>query len=509
MKPPAPRRWVQGVLLAGFFALFLHTAYKGFDLLDWPVHLVFRLDPLAFLAEVAATGAAAFAGAWLAAGLLLLFTAILGRFFCGWACPLGTALDLGGAGLRRIFRSALRGRRPPRSLSVALLFGLAAATLLGLPLLGVFDPLSLLLRSLTVFVHPMFDAAAKGLLGGISRSGFPGFADGLYDVLGPVLAFGSPSFDLAGLTALVFAGILALELSAPRFWCTSLCPLGALLGLAGRLSPLRRAKSARCGECTRCAARCPTGAADSDPADSAACIQCDECRRSCPRGARRPELAAPGLSAPGSPTRRAVLTSAAGGALLALVPRVRAEERERGWDVLRPPGARPEDEFRSRCIRCGACMRVCPRGALHPALLETGLGGMWTPRLVPRLGYCEYHCRLCGQVCPTGAIGYLEEGQKEKTVIGVAFFEAGRCLPYRKAQNCMVCEEHCPTSPKAIAFRDELRLDPEGKERLVKVPRVVESLCIGCGICENKCPLPGKGAIIVGREKPGNLSSYY
>ena len=26
------------------------------------------------------------------------------------------------------------------------------------------------------------------------------------------------------------------------------------------------------------------------------------------------------------------------------------------------------------------------------------------PLLVPRIGYCEFNCTLCGQVCPTGAL---------------------------------------------------------------------------------------------------------
>ncbi|MBI5440994.1 MAG: 4Fe-4S binding protein, partial [Deltaproteobacteria bacterium] len=302
---------------------------------------------------------------------------------------------------------------------------------------------------------------------------------------------------------------LGLELLAPRFWCAHLCPLGALLGLAARLSPLRRGRAGECGACCACAEDCPTGAALGDPADPSLCLQCGTCEAACPREARLPGTSRPPAAVPRRMVRRALLASAGLGALAALAPRVRAEERERPFDFLRPPGAKPEEEFVRRCVRCGACMRVCPRGALHPSLFEAGLGGLWTPRLVPRLGYCEYHCRLCGQVCPTGAIGYLEEGKKEKTVIGTAIFDANRCLPYRKAQECMVCEEHCPTGPKAIVFREEVRFDPERGEKSVKVPRVFEKRCVGCGICETKCPLPGGAAIRVVREKPESLEQFY
>ena len=34
--------------------------------------------------------------------------------------------------------------------------------------------------------------------------------------------------------------------------------------------------------------------------------------------------------------------------------------------------------------------------------------------------------------------------------IGTAFYDHGRCLPWSMQTPCIVCEEFCPTSPKAI-----------------------------------------------------------
>ena len=123
--------------------------------------------------------------------------------------------------------------------------------------------------------------------------------------------------------------------------------------------------------------------------------------------------------------------------------------------VIRPPGAVEERAFLERCIRCAECMKVCPNNALHPAFFEAGVEGLWTPILIARIGYCEYSCVLCGQVCPTGAIQKITEKEKmgigqPPIKIGTAFYDHGRCLPWSMQTPCIVCEEFCPTSPKAI-----------------------------------------------------------
>ena len=165
-------------------------------------------------------------------------------------------------------------------------------------------------------------------------------------------------------------------------------------------------------------------------------------------------------------------------------------------------------------------MKVCPTNALHPTLLEAGIEGIWSPILIPRIGYCEHTCILCSTVCPTGAIRSITEEEKvgsEKVKpikIGTAFYDRGRCLPWAMAIPCIVCEEHCPTTPKAIWLEEvDVPAPPSpspppqvGREKgkgdiqrtvRVKRPYIYPEVCIGCGICEKVCPVQDKPAVYV------------
>jgi ferredoxin len=175
--------------------------------------------------------------------------------------------------------------------------------------------------------------------------------------------------------------------------------------------------------------------------------------------------------------------------------------------LIRPPGALDEDEFLARCVRCGECMKVCPNNALHPTLTEAGMEGLWSPVLVPRTGYCEPSCTLCGQACPTGAIweitaaekGWVvNAGKNDKPVhIGTAFYDRGRCLPWAMATDCIVCEEWCPTSPKAIYLLPAEVKDQAGNVKQVKQPYLNPERCVGCGACEYACPVQDRPAVYV------------
>jgi ferredoxin len=54
----------------------------------------------------------------------------------------------------------------------------------------------------------------------------------------------------------------------------------------------------------------------------------------------------------------------------------------------------------------------------------------------------------------------------------------------------------CPVSEKAILLEETSVMDPNG-ETVIKLPHVRRELCIGCGICEYKCPVSGDAAIRV------------
>jgi Pyruvate/2-oxoacid:ferredoxin oxidoreductase delta subunit len=145
-------------------------------------------------------------------------------------------------------------------------------------------------------------------------------------------------------------------------------------------------------------------------------------------------------------------------------------------------------------------MKVCPTSGLQPVLFESGIEGLWTPHLVPRLGQCDYGCNACGQVCPSGAIPSLSLEQKREAVIGQAVVDRNRCLPWAYGTPCIVCEEMCPRPQKAIRLEEATMLNSQGEEVTVQRPYVMLDLCIGCGICEYQCPA-GEAAIQVYRTR--------
>lgn len=488
----ALRRISQGLFLFLFFYLFLQTESKGFDELGYPVKVFLDLDPLIFLSTLLSSRS--IVKLFYLSLVTILITIIFGRVFCGWICPFGTLNNLVGL-LKK--RETYRFKR--FQIKYYILFFLLSASLFTLQFSGLMDPISLLIRSMTVNIYPSFNYAVRAIFDFLYSLDIR-VLESVYSIIKrSVLSFEQTFYRQSLFIGGLFLLILGLNLYERRFWCRYLCPLGALLGLLSRYSLLKRSVSEGCNSCGICERNCPSGAINkSQEWLQTECFQCFNCDDLCPQKAVKSGFKEQrGLQV--DLTRRQVITYISAGILS--VPFIRTtpflKEEFLNPRLIRPPGSLEEKEFLRRCIRCGECMKVCITNGLQPAFLEAGLEALWTPVLVPKIGYCEYRCTLCGQVCPTGAIRRLSLHEKAKVKIGLAMIDKGRCLPYAHGRPCIVCEEVCPTPKKAIWFERIMIKDRDGKELEIQQPHVDLELCIGCGICEAKCPVVDRPAIYV------------
>ncbi|HSV86572.1 MAG TPA: 4Fe-4S dicluster domain-containing protein [Levilinea sp.] len=489
------RKVVQGAALLGFLALIILS--RRSTVAPEIISLPMRLDPLAVLAAFL-SGKTFLVGS-IAALSIVILTLVAGRAWCGWLCPLGTLLDV--FSIRRN-RSSFKPPETWRAVKYGLLLIILFMALFGSLTLLILDPLTILYRGFTLAIWPAIDQVVTSLQIALYPIPILSRAVIAFDRwIRPALLPSSPLyFREAFLFGAVLAGVILLNHFSPRFWCRYLCPLGGLLGWISRISIFRRQVDAECRQCGACERACPTGTIDpqrgyvSDPAE---CTLCLECFQSCPGDTIR--LAANLSVAPRyeyDPGRRQVLTALGLSALAVALFRRDAAARHPNQFLLRPPGA-VDDHLMQTCVRCGICMAACPTGALQPAINEAGIEGLWTPVIVPRMGYCSFACAACGSVCPVQAIPPLTLRVKRRQVIGKAYIDQNRCLAWSDLQNCIICEEMCPLSNKAIrVIRTEVTRE-EGHTVTVLQPFVDRQLCIGCGICEYKCPVGGEAAIRV------------
>ncbi len=452
MRVTTARRICQVFFLLLFVWLAVVTTLgpAWWQMRGWPVNLMLAIDPLVAAATALATGTL-YAGLALGAATLMV-TILLGRVFCGWVCPFGTMHQfLGWLGRRgRPAKRKIAANRYRRAQSIKyymLAAMLAAAAVRPASLLtGLLDPIPLVQRSVTLTVLPLADAHARAL------------------------ATTQRLYEWSWLIGGIFLAALLLNFVVPRFYCRFVCPLGALLGVCGRFAVFRVGKSApTCSNCQLCEADCEGACQPATRIRTAECVLCMNCLHVCGEGMMRygagksaaGEVASPDVS------RRGVLLSLIGG--VAAVPLIRLGGKTgSNWNpsIIRPPGALDEERFLQRCIRCGQCMKICPTNVLQPGGLAGGLEGLWTPVLNNRIGTsgCQLNCVACGSVCPTAAIrpitldeklGRGEFASAGPVRLGAAFVDRSRCLPWAMGVPCIVCQENCPVSPKAIFVREE------------------------------------------------------
>lgn len=477
------RRLYAAFFLVLFILLIWVTSFKHIKGYETPLFL--EIDPLAAIAS--------FLTSWTVyRGLLLSLvviagTLLFGRFFCSWICPLGIINQIISSvmiKLRAADTVALNTYRQLYRLKYYILAVFIALAAFGSLQSGLLDPIPFVTRAFAVSVFPSVNYGRGWLY------------------------LKQPVFHGGTLIGIIFIAVIFANRFLPRLWCRAICPLGALLGLLSFRPLLRIWRDVdRCTDCKKCLAHCHGGCDPHAALRTSECHLCMNCIEDCPEGAihyglPRVESAA---HAPVDVNRRRLIESAVAGAVLFPVMRSTITSKTAPQsEVIRPPGSITEDDFLRRCLKCGECMKVCPTNAIQPALLEAGFEGIWTPTLISSIGYCEYNCVLCGHVCPTGAITPLtlekklgKPGKQKPVKIGTAFYDRGRCLPWAMNIDCIVCEEVCPTSPKAIWFETVEVQTRDGNTKKLKRPYLDPNLCIGCGICENKCPVRDRAAVRV------------
>ncbi len=531
--------WVRRFSQVFFFGLFMYflfqTGFRGSFAakadavirMPLPVEGFLLADPFVAAMTLLSTHTV-YRGLLWSVGLLAI-TLVFGRVFCGWICPFGTLHHFFawlvpskyGRGGSRVEANKTHAYQ---RVKYYLMYAFLVASVFGSAIGGMFDPICIAVRSIGLGVIPAAQYMTGRTLGAaqnVSVHVVQSSADGTQDFLAKTVWQNKQFyFHQTWFILFLLAAVLFMNRFIPRFWCRVLCPLGAFLGVFSRFALFGMEKDhAKCTDCNLCLVNCQ--GADSPQGGvkwrQDECHMCLNCENACPEDVIKFRFLPNRQSAITKPDtdRRTALAAVGAGAVFMSGSRI-ADVIDVNYHpkVIRPPGSVEERAFLERCIRCAECMKVCPNNALHPAFFEAGVEGLWTPILIARVGYCEHSCVLCGQVCPTGAIQKITEKEKQgigipPIKIGTAFYDIGRCLPWAMGTPCIVCEEFCPTSPKAIWVEEvdrapmrEAKFGPDGSAPPMKTvklqrPHVDPTLCIGCGACEKVCPVQDQPAVYI------------
>lgn len=165
--------------------------------------------------------------------------------------------------------------------------------------------------------------------------------------------------------------------------------------------------------------------------------------------------------------------------------------------IIRPPGALPERQFRSKCISCGVCVNVC-HVMKYDAIAIAGLKDIrnfGTPYIKDMRDFPCGLCMECPRHCPTGALKKID---KEKVTMGMALIDFDLCFGWN-GDVCLSCSKACPLGAHVFDFYSvEWGNQPYINEK-----------CVGCGLCVKYCPLGGSAIKVVTESQYERVKSNY
>jgi len=281
----------------------------------------------------------------------------------------------------------------------------------------------------------------------------------------------SNAFSFSILGIILSIAVIVLVFFKNRFFCTNICPVGAILGLISKFSILKiNMDKSSCVACGVCARSCPSGCIDikENTIDNEICIKCLKCVRVCPQNAITYSKNQEKIEIPKfNKTRREALIGLGAisvfTALVGVGVACSKNIAKKIKNIILPPGSVDARRMFNKCLNCNLCINNCPTKILSKANKDFGAVHIDYSK---GDGYCEFECNNCSKVCPSGAIKRLPLEEKQLTRIAMATIKKEAC------KRCGICVNECPMQAITIE-NDSCSIDG--------------LRCIGCGKCKTVC----------------------
>lgn len=430
---------------------------------------------------------------------LVLLTLLLGRVYCSVICPLGVMQDIFAWFGKKTKKNRYSYSKAKNWLRYGMLGVFVILMLTGFGgIAALIAPYSAYGRIVSNLLSPAWQWG-NNLLAQWAESAesYAYYEVDVWIKSMPVL--------IVAVSTLVILAVLAWF--GGRTYCNTICPVGTVLGFISRFSLLKPViNTDKCIDCGLCAKNCKASCIDAKnhKIDYSRCVACMDCIGKCKKGAisytrLKCSPAKPACEKEVDSSRRVFLATTTS-VVTAAVIKAQEKKVDGGLAVIEdkaiperktpivPPGAQSIRNFSQHCTACQLCVSVCPNGVLRPS---TDLDKFMQPEMSYERGYCRPECTKCSEVCPAGAIKLITKEDKSSTQIGHAVWVKKNCLPLSEGVSCGNCARHCPVG--AIQMIPSV----EGDERSVRIPAINTERCIGCGACENLCPVRPFSAIYV------------